>query len=800
MNYRNEKFLLDVFDDLNKLEEVRDIGNGKDLGKNQLERKIRLFLADKRLELLKAEQGITSVEKLKEMYCDKYCISHDKIDKLVEKKRNKLRLDGKSLDEIDEEIRVYKNTLNEKLDEQKRTLGVWVDNLLLNTHYPVWFKYWAFHKIITIDENFKRRRNDSYAPFFRFNDEIVSKIYRMAENHVNGNETNFLIAEGMFAELYKKFLLEFEEKKTVSVNFDNGKWIKYNKGSKEDAKRLCDSLQGKKTGWCTTDYGFAEAQVCGGRNYRGGDFYVYYTLDENNEYTNPRIAIRMELNRIGEIRGIGIEQNLEPGLEEIVRDKINVFNIDDKDKERYLVACDDNRRLTEIMSKFKMKEKLLMEDLNFIFEMDRKIEGFGWQQDERIEKIRNNIVIKDKDYLLNILKRNGLFLKSASFDLQNDREVVLAAISQNGLAFQYASDNLRNDKEVVCDAINHDGCAIQYADYKFRNDKEIVLCAIKQNGDAFRYVSDNLRNDREFILEIIEKNERVLQYVDDKFKNDKTFVLSAVNKNGSALGYFNDDFKNNKEIVLAAVSQNGDVFRYASDNFKNDKEIVFAAVSQNCYALAYASDELKNDKEVVLAAVSKNGYALKYASDELKNDKEVMLIAVKEDGAALQYVSEELKKDKEVVLTAVKEDGLALQYASDELKKDKEVVLTALKYSGVVLQYANEELKKDREFILSALKEDVYILQYIDESLKSDKKFMAEIVRKYPEAIYYISEELEQDEEFMKLVQKKDKITIKYISEKIINIGKVALQKLGIPLKISTSSLDNEQENNRMRI
>ena len=44
-------------------------------------------------------------------------------------------------------------------------------------------------------------------------------------------------------------------------------------------------------------------QVCGGGNYSGGDFYVYYTK-EDDKYTMPRIAIRMNgKTNIGEIRG-----------------------------------------------------------------------------------------------------------------------------------------------------------------------------------------------------------------------------------------------------------------------------------------------------------------------------------------------------------------------------------------------------------------------------------------------------------------------------------------------------------------
>ena len=60
-----------------------------------------------------------------------------------------------------------------------------------------------------------------------------------------------------------------------------------------DHMPLVESLKGYNTGWCTAGESTAKTQL------QGGDFYVYYTLDENDEYKVPRIAIRMENNQIG---------------------------------------------------------------------------------------------------------------------------------------------------------------------------------------------------------------------------------------------------------------------------------------------------------------------------------------------------------------------------------------------------------------------------------------------------------------------------------------------------------------------
>ncbi len=94
-----------------------------------------------------------------------------------------------------------------------------------------------------------------------------------------------------------------------------------------DYHHLWKSLQGKNTGWCTAGEEVAKSQL------ENGDFYIYYTKDKNDEYNNPRIAIRMNgKEEIGEVRGISKDQNLEANMEKILEEKLNDF----EDKDKYL--------------------------------------------------------------------------------------------------------------------------------------------------------------------------------------------------------------------------------------------------------------------------------------------------------------------------------------------------------------------------------------------------------------------------------------------------------------------------------
>ena len=54
----------------------------------------------------------------------------------------------------------------------------------------------------------------------------------------------------------------------------------------------------------------------------------------------------------------------------------------------------------------------------------------------------------DKDYVLEMVNKQGSLLDFASDRLKNDKEVVMAAIKQNGNALEFASSELKMIKKL----------------------------------------------------------------------------------------------------------------------------------------------------------------------------------------------------------------------------------------------------------------------------------------------------------------------------------------------------------------
>lgn len=283
-----------------------------------------------------------------------------------------------------------KQMIEEIINDQKSSLNDWVDYLIKSEVYPEWFKYFVFQGVLklgSLDKDrrcFLKRTKHTVTKFPDLNREALSILYDEMLNFFEGNNLNDtdleqLIENGSFSKLYA-YLVTKLELNSIRNNTD-GIWKKFEQDS--DPQILVDTLKGKSTGWCTAGIETARSQL------KLGDFYVYYTLDENGKYTIPRIAIRMEFNTIAEVRGVGKDQNIEPFMNEIVDKKLDEF----KDKEKYKKKVSDMKLLTTIYNEYKTRE-LTINELKFLYEVDNNIEGFGYSDDPRIEEIKSNRNIK----------------------------------------------------------------------------------------------------------------------------------------------------------------------------------------------------------------------------------------------------------------------------------------------------------------------------------------------------------------------------------------------------------------------
>jgi len=308
----------------------------------------------------------------------------------------------------------YIKLVHEKRSLQLSSLSRWTEYLLKNdAQYPPWFRYLAIRGALKMGDfdrdtpKFAHRSKDTTAPFPELNAEALGFVFKALSNHSDPSLLENIeekltlplrtaLAANNFSALYAVALVACNQ--TIDRSRLEGEWRKYDQFSEHTI--LERDLSGKGTGWCTAT-GSASGHL------KGGDFYVFYTKNEKGECTVPRLAIRMNNDRIIEIRGIDPGQEVEPEFVEVAEKMSRTL----PGYEEFKKAFAEMKRMTEIdkscfkrdaagkfLGRLEPKPLFSKDDLRFLYEIDSKISSFGYEQDPRIEEILQTRSDKLADY------------------------------------------------------------------------------------------------------------------------------------------------------------------------------------------------------------------------------------------------------------------------------------------------------------------------------------------------------------------------------------------------------------------
>jgi len=340
----------------------------------------------------------------------------DRVDQLVqglfESEKEILRQRG-MVDELEaygdeptqEDYEKFRQQIYGKKAEQEKTLGNWIDYLGSEeaNFYPIWFKYLTLRSLQKMGkrnrdtEDYSKRSGNTLQPFPDLSREALamtltaikdqsekgttldlSKQEEYSDEELRAQaEIDRMADKGDFAKLYAHFQGEIERAKREKGESTAGEWVHWSQGS--DASKLCKTLEGKGTEWCTAGLDVATGQL------RSGEFYIYYTYNQDQKPVDPRVAVYLINGQISEVRGVyGKDQDLELDFVDIAREKYKDF----PGSEKYEKKDHDMKQLTLLERKTKAGEELTKDDLIFLYEINSKIEGFGYGVDPRVAEIR----------------------------------------------------------------------------------------------------------------------------------------------------------------------------------------------------------------------------------------------------------------------------------------------------------------------------------------------------------------------------------------------------------------------------
>ena len=320
------------------------------------------------------------------------------------------RSDGQQDHGAEDSIEQQQKQLLDRLrGDQAESLSEWVTCLRAGENgqkYPDWFLVYVWESLKKMGDfdkeaaRFKKRTTSTTAPWPWPDAKAVASVYEtMTASMLRGDEVADdqlakLLRSGSFPALYAHALRQtavtgvtpelrqttagswtrypqIEGDYTPYYNEVDGEYVDDTVVDNAMVMRLARSLRGMDTGWCTA--GSQTAAYLLAR----GDLYVYYTQDNDGRDTIPRVTVRMEEDRVAEVRGIEINQNLESSMANIVRDKLMTLPGGDE----YLNKLEHVERLTEIEHRCQVGVSLAAADIMFL---RGEVLGFGWREDPRV--------------------------------------------------------------------------------------------------------------------------------------------------------------------------------------------------------------------------------------------------------------------------------------------------------------------------------------------------------------------------------------------------------------------------------
>ncbi len=289
------------------------------------------------------------------------------------------------------------------ITDQKNSLDSWVDYLgSPDAKYPDWLKYWAMRSMLKMGrydkekKKFTERYGGAVSAFPELNQEALSLVFDAMEKKYAGQSPDFgydiqedtkdnflkLLEKENFAKLYAVAIEEFRPISEELLKVTDGQWIQYPQGS--DPEPLVASLKNYGTGWCIRGEATARRYLQGaGGHDQGNDLEVFYSLDENQQPNVPRVVIVSNEGSTMEVRGIAKQENLDPHIGGVVQAKLAEL----PDGNEWQKKNGDMRQLTLLERKVKAREQLTKDELVFLYEIDSKIKGFGYQRDPRIKEL-----------------------------------------------------------------------------------------------------------------------------------------------------------------------------------------------------------------------------------------------------------------------------------------------------------------------------------------------------------------------------------------------------------------------------
>lgn len=449
---------------------------------------------------------------------------------------------------------------------QRQNLDSWVDYVTSDeVPYSPAIKFFIFKGMLTLgnfDEeiitneagetidlkySFTGRKNDTVMPVplpdheaLGYVMETLKRVYESpdrVDQFVPTSELERLVKSGAgFGKIYAEALRELDLKNNSERVWEEteGEWRVFPQSDRpEDHRAMLETFRNKRSHLC-----IGQSESYAADYLTKGEMRIYYSKDINGEYTVPRVAVFVRDGQVSEVRGTyNKNEDLDPFIHEVLAEQLEAL----PGGQKYLKKVGDMRRMTEISKRVESGEELSSDDVCFLYELDDRIEGFGYTKDPRIEATRSKLdVFKEleKVAIIDEIQKT----KAANYFAES---ILDGSCYESNFEMAY-SYIIENGNSSTADLIAQIGINSSLSTYK--TEKLISFLILKGEKSTIDYLSSIIfRNDNSNISE--ELSNRIWEYITQKGGDEAASVLSERLLGGQ----FSDQ---NREDVANFVEKN----------------------------------------------------------------------------------------------------------------------------------------------------------------------------------------------------------------------------------------------------
>ena len=278
--------------------------------------------------------------------------------------------------------------------KQAEGLKPWTD-ALSNSDRPMWFKVFAWDglskmgKFDSETKRFDKRQAGSKAPYPKFSQEALDKVYDLTTKTSNPAGINF-------SNMYSEALLSsIHTVKTPENSADvQGEWREYLPGSEEEL-----AWAAINTPWCIKDSAtgrnYLETGFPGGSDKANpekskGKFILLHLSDPQLGIISDTACASIRLNPDGKVDEISGLRKEDQGLENSLLDEVERKVMQLPGGQKYEKAFADARKIGSIEQKTNDGQPLSKDDLSFLYGLNGKIGSLNPTSDARIESLKSH--------------------------------------------------------------------------------------------------------------------------------------------------------------------------------------------------------------------------------------------------------------------------------------------------------------------------------------------------------------------------------------------------------------------------